>query len=243
MTLLAAFQALLARYTGQEKIVVGSPGAGRGRAELEGLIGFFVNTLVLPADLSGDPTFAQLLERVRDMTLAAYTCQDLPFEKLVEELQPQRDRGRSPLFQVMFSLQNASETAGGTAARLALSPMPATNGTSQFDLTLAVAETPERLWAVVEYNTDLFDAATIERLLEHYRRLLAAAAADPETRLSALPPDAEELPRPAPEPVLAIAAQKLDADARRDRLAARMSKLTQAQREALEQRLRGGGAV
>jgi amino acid adenylation domain-containing protein len=243
MTLLAAFQALLARYTGQEKIVVGSPVAGRDRGELEGLIGFFVNTLVLPADLSGDPTFAQLLERVRDMILAAYTCQDLPFEKLVEHLQPQRDRSRSPLFQVMFLLQNASETAGGTSAGLTLSPLPATNGASAFDLTLAITETPERLWAVIEYNTDLFDAATIERLLEHYRRLLAAAAADPDARISALPPAVEELPRPTPEPVLTIAAQKPDADARRDRLAARMSKLTQAQREALERRLRGGSAV
>ncbi|HEV8583000.1 MAG TPA: amino acid adenylation domain-containing protein [Thermoanaerobaculia bacterium] len=243
MTLLAAFQALLARYTGQEKIVVGSPGAGRGRAELEGLIGFLVNTLVLPADLSGDPTFANLLERVRDMTLAAYACQDLPFEKLVEELQPQRDRGRSPLFQVMFSLQNASETAGGTAARLTLSPLPATNGTSQFDLTLAVAETPDRLWTVVEYNTDLFDGPTIERLLEHYRRLLAAAVADPEARLSALPPAPEELPQPVSEAAVPVRPQVPDVDARRDRLAARMSKLSAAQREALKRRLRGGGAA
>jgi amino acid adenylation domain-containing protein len=243
MTLLAAFQALLARYTGQEKIVVGSPVAGRDRAELEGLIGFFVNTVVLPADFSGDPSFAELLERVRDMALAAYDCQALPFEKLVEELQPQRERNRSPLFQVMFSLQNESESAGGSAAGLTLFPVPATNGASQFDLTLAIAEAPERLWAVVEYNTELFDASTIERLLEHYQRLLTAAAADPDTRVSALPPAAEELPRALPEAVVAAAEPVPDLDSRRARLAARLSKLPQAQREALERRLRGGGAV
>ncbi len=240
MTLLAAFQALLARYSGQEKIVVGSPVAGRDRAELEGLIGFFVNTLVLPADVSGDPTFAELLERVRGMVLEAYACQALPFEKLVEDLQPQRDRGRNPLFRVMFSLQNDGEAAAGGAAGLTLSPVPATNGTSQFDLTLAIDETPERLWAVAEYDAGMFDAAAIELLLEHYRRLLAAAVAEPATRVSALPPAPEELPRPLPEPVLAAAAAPApDVDARRDRLAARMSKLTAAQREALEQRRRG----
>jgi len=243
MTLVAAFQALLARYSGQETVAVGSPVAGRDRAELEGLIGFFANTLVLPADLSGDPAFSEILQRVRDMALAAYDCQALPFEKLVEELQPLRDRGRSPLFQVMFLLQNAGEAAGGTAAGLTLSPITAINGTSQFDLTLAITETPRELSAIVEYNRDLFDGATIERLLEHYGRLLAAAVAEPETRLSALPPAAEELPRPAPEPALAAPPPEADTDARRDRLAARLSKLPQAQREALERRLRGGGAV
>ena len=240
MTLLAAFQALLARYTGQETIVVGSPVAGRDRAELEGLIGFFVNTLVLPADLSGDPTFAEVLERVRGTALAAYACQDLPFEKLVEELQPQRDSSRSPLFQVMLLLQNAGETGEGTSAGLAFSPLAATNGTSQFDLTLAITEAPDRLSAVIEFNTDLFEAATIERLLEHYQCLLAAAAADPTTRVSALPPAAAELPRPLPEP--ALIAATTPADARRARLAARMSKLTQAQREDLERRLRGAAS-
>jgi acyl carrier protein len=241
LTLLAALQALLARYSRQEQIVVGSPVAGRDRAELEGLIGFFVNTLVLPADLAGDPTFAELLERVRDAAQTAYACQALPFEKLVEELQPVRDRSRSPLFQVMFLLQNAGEAAGATAPGLTFSPLPATNGSAQFDLTLAISETPEGLWAIVEHNTDLFDAETIDRFLEHYRRLLAAAVADPGIRISDLPPAEEELPRPAAEPVAAATAPT--SDLRRDRLAARMSKLTPAQREALEQRLRRGGAA
>jgi len=107
MTLLAAFQTLLYRYTGQDKIVIGTPIANRNRAEIEGLIGFFVNTLALPTDLSGNPTFRELLSRVRQVAWGAYTFQDLPFEKLIEELQPQRDLSHSPLFQVMFVLQNA----------------------------------------------------------------------------------------------------------------------------------------
>jgi amino acid adenylation domain-containing protein len=236
MTLLAAFQALLARYTGQEKIVVGTPVAGRNHAAIEGLIGFFVNTVVLPADAAGDPTFAQLLDRVRDMALAAYACQDLPFEKLVEALQPERDRSRSPLFQVMFSLQNdAGAVPGVDGAAFAIEPVEGHTGTSQFDLTLFAADMPGGFWTAIEYNTDLFAPATIERMLLHYRALLTAAMAAPDTRLSALPPAQDELPRPAAEPAVAQAP-----DGRRDRLAARMSKLTPAQREALEKRVRGG---
>ena len=171
MTLLAAFQALLHRYTGQERIVVGSPVAGRNRPELEGLIGFFVNTLVLPGDFAGDLTFRQLLERSREMALGAYACQDLPFEKLVETLQPVRDKSRSPLFQVMFLVQ---QTGGPQAAPqdgggLHIEPYDVGTGTSQFDLTLFAAEAPEGLLTAVEYNTDLFDAATMDRLLEDYR--------------------------------------------------------------------------
>jgi len=239
MTLLAAFQALLARYTGQERITVGSPAAGRGHAELAGLIGFFVHTLVLPVDLDGDPTFAEILQRVRKVTLSAYACQDLPFEKLVEELQPVRDRNRNPLFQVMFALQNVVDTGARTAAAVTFAPFEVTLTTSQFDLTLAAAETAEGLECGVEYNTDLFDAATIDRLLAHYHRLLAAAVAAPDTRLSALPPAAEELPRPAPA-AAAVAPTPVGetaTEARRDRLASRLSKLSEAQREVLEERL------
>ena len=238
MTLLAAFQALLARYTGQERIVVGSPVAGRNRAELEGVIGFFVNTLVLPGDLGGDPSFAELLDRTRDMALTAYACQDLPFEKLVEALQPERDRSRSPLFQVMFILQNDSGDEPAAGGGLALEPFPVSTGTAQFDLTLYMAETPEGLRAGVEYNTDLFTAATIERLLTHYQALLAAALANPQARLSELPPAAAVPEVAAALPEAPAPAADVRGD-RRDRLAARTSKLSPAQREAMEKRLRG----
>ncbi len=240
MTLLAAFQSLLARYAGQERIVVGSPVAGRDRAEIEGVIGFFVNTIVLPADLGGDPTFAEALARVRGTALAAYALQDLPFEKLVEALQPEYDRSRTPLFQVMFALQSepVAPPSGDAAGGLAVELFPASIGAAQFDLTLYMIEQAGGgLEAVVEYNTGLFKAATIDRLLGHYQALLAAAAARPETRLSELPPAAAELPRPAAVPVAHQAPP--DADARRDRLSSRLSKLTAAQREALEKRLRG----
>jgi len=246
MALLAAFQGLLARITGQERIVVGTPVAGRDRAELEGLIGFFVNTVVLPADTAGDPAFAELLGRVRDMALAAYACQDLPFEKLVEALQPRRDQSRSPLFQVMFALHSEPPRKREEAGALAVDFFPVGGRTSQFDLTLYMADMPDGLWATIEYNTDLFEAPTIERMLAHYQALLAAAVAAPETRLSALPPAQEELLRPAAaEPAAAAVAEASVADAsvadaRRDRLAARTSKLTPEQREMMERRLRGG---
>ena len=138
MTLLAAFQVLLHRYSGQDDIAVGTPIAGRRRTELEGLIGFFVNTLVLRTDLAGNPTFSELLARVRDSALGAYTHQDLPFEKLVEELSPSRDMSRNPLFQVMFVLQNAPDAApalqGVQASRL-----PLAGHSAKFDLTLIAA--------------------------------------------------------------------------------------------------------
>ena len=186
MTLLAAFQTLLYRYSGQEDILVGSPIAGRNQAEIEGLIGFFVNTLVLRADLSGQPSFRQLLQRTRETALAAYTHPDLPFEKLVEELRPQRDTSRSPLFQAMFTLQNMPLTAM-TLEGLEVSPVPVHNGTAKFDLTLAVTERTGVLQAEVEYSTDLFDRETITRLLDHYETLLAGIVANPEERITTLP--------------------------------------------------------
>jgi hypothetical protein len=244
MTLLAAFQALLARWSGQERIVVGTPVAGRDRAEHEGMIGFFVNTLVLPLDVSGDPSFRGLLARARSLSLAGMELQDVPFDKLVEELQPQRDRSRSPLFQVMFSMHHLQRRSGPPpatdGAALAFMPYEAGVATAQFDLTLVAEEGSAGIVTGVEYNTDLFSAATMDLLLAHYRALLAAAVDNPEARLSELPPAAEELPRPTVVSAPAVPAP--DADARRDRLAARMSKLTAAQREALEKKLRGGGA-
>ncbi|HEX4962825.1 MAG TPA: non-ribosomal peptide synthase/polyketide synthase [Thermoanaerobaculia bacterium] len=186
MILLAAFQALLHRYTGAQDLVVGSPIANRNRFEIEGLIGFFVNTLALRTDASGDPTFRELLARVSVVTLGAYDHQDLPFERLVEELQPQRHLGRHPLFQVMFQLQNAPmpevEIPGLSLRLVALD-----SGTAKFDLSLFLRDTPEGLAGILEYATDLFDATTVLRLANHYRELLAAVVADPERRLSELP--------------------------------------------------------
>ena len=182
MTLLAAFKTLLHRYTGQEDLVVGTPIANRNRVEVEHLIGFFVNTLVLRTSLAGGPTFRELLARVRETTLGAYAHQDVPFEKLVEELQPERDTSRTPLFQVMFSLQNEPLPPlrlGGVVMRLMDDEMK----TAQFDLTLDVIERDGGLHCELEYNTDLFDRETAERLFGHYLRLLEEAAADPDRRL------------------------------------------------------------
>jgi amino acid adenylation domain-containing protein len=186
MTLLAAFDALLARYSGQHDIVVGSPIAGRNRAELEGLIGCFVNTLVLRVDTHGQPSFRELVGRVREVCLGAYAHQDLPFDKLVEALKPERALNRTPVFQVMFALQNAPaaelEIAGLTARPVDLHP-----GIAKFDLSVFVLETPAGLATAWEYSTDLFDAATIERMAAHYARLLERVLDDPEQRPSAVP--------------------------------------------------------
>ena len=160
MVLLAAFKTLLLRYTGQADLVVGTPIAGRGRAEIEGLIGFFVNTLALRTDVSGDPTFTALVARVRETTLGAYAHQEAPFEWLVDALQPERDLGRTPLFQVVFALQNAP--LGEIALEgLTLRPLPVDTGTAKFDLTLNMGEGPDGLWGVLEYSRDLFDATVL----------------------------------------------------------------------------------
>jgi amino acid adenylation domain-containing protein len=196
MVLLAAFAVLLKRYTGRQDVVVGTPIAGRNRGEVEGLIGFFVNTLVLRTDLSGDPTFRELLERVKEVALGAYAHQDLPFEKLVEELQPERSLAHTPLFQVMLVLQNAP---GGEVELpgLKLTPLGGGSGesgrgaieggTAKFELTLTVVETREGLRGAVNYNRDLFDGTTIERLMGHWSRVLEAVAGDATQRLSQLP--------------------------------------------------------
>jgi amino acid adenylation domain-containing protein len=186
MTLLAAFQTLLYRHTRQEDIVVGSPIANRNRSEIEGLIGFFVNTLVLRTDVSGNPSFRELLGRVRKTALDAYEHQDLPFEKLLEDLQPERSLSYSPLFQVMFILQNAPNT-GLEFKRLSVSPVRLDTETAKFDLTLSIHETPSGLSGALQYNTDLFDDATITRMIGHFQILLKGIVADPDLRISDLP--------------------------------------------------------
>ncbi|MCP4655422.1 MAG: amino acid adenylation domain-containing protein, partial [bacterium] len=187
MTLLAAFQLLLGRTTGQQDLAVGSPIANRNRSEIEGLLGFFINTLALRADLSGNPTFRQLVTRVRDAALAAYAHQDLPFEKLVEELDPERDLSQNPLVQVLFVLQNTSTAAWELGPGVAVEPLQVIPGGAKFDLTLGLQEGEEGLFGGFEYNCDLFDAVTIRRLGGHFRTLLAGLVTAPERRLSELP--------------------------------------------------------
>ncbi|MBV9787345.1 MAG: hypothetical protein JOZ51_04180, partial [Chloroflexi bacterium] len=186
MTLLAAFQALLHRYSGQQSILVGSPIANRNQDELEGMIGFFNNMLVLHGDLQGEPTFRELVGRVRGTTLRAYEHQELPFERLVAEFQPSQNMSRSPLFQVMFALQNAPRPAVEQAG-LTLQAINVDLGVARFDLSLSIRESEQGLNATLLYNTDLFDAATITRMLEHYHTLLQSVVADPDRRISALP--------------------------------------------------------
>jgi proline-specific peptidase len=176
MTLVAAFQTLLMRYSGQEDVVVGTPIAGRTRAEIEPLIGFFVNTLVLRTDLSGDPTFLELLARVKEVTLGAYAHQDLPFERLVEELQPVRRTSHNPLFQVMFTLQTLPTLDGPTAAS---DDDEIVEGIAKFDLTVGFARDDRGLLGSIEYATDLFEHETMARLGSHLQILLAALAEDP----------------------------------------------------------------
>ncbi|MCL5996770.1 MAG: amino acid adenylation domain-containing protein, partial [Chloroflexi bacterium] len=186
MTLLAAFQTLLGRYSNQDDVCVGTPIANRNRSELEDLIGFFVNTLVLRAHLSPTMSFRDLLAQVRETALGAYAHQDVPFELLVDALQPQRDMSHAPLFQVMFVLQNAP-LPELLLPGLRLSALPMDPGVASFDLTLVLAEGTEGLAADVEYNPDLFDATTIARMIGNYRTLLEAIVADPERCLSQLP--------------------------------------------------------
>ncbi|HEX8853113.1 MAG TPA: condensation domain-containing protein, partial [Pyrinomonadaceae bacterium] len=186
MTLLAAFKILLYRYTNQEEITVGSPIANRNRSEIEPLIGFFVNTLVLRTDLSGELTFAQLLERVRDASLAAYAHQDLPFEKIVDALQPTRDLSHTPLFQVMFTLQNIWMPTL-TSSSLKMDFLPTDTATAKFDLELIVVDRGGALGGALEYNTDLFDAESMRRMLGHFQSVLESVVADPQQKIADLP--------------------------------------------------------
>jgi amino acid adenylation domain-containing protein len=196
MTLLAAFKILLYRYSQQEDIAVGSAIANRNRSEIEQLIGFFVNSLVLRTDLSGNPTFRELLSRVKEVALGAYAHQDLPFEKLVEELHPERNLNQNPLFQVVFALQNAPMSALELPG-LILSPLEFDTATTRFDLEFHLwqQEPNNQLWVdsskgisgFVIYRTDLFDEATITRMLGHFQILLEGIVANPEERIANLP--------------------------------------------------------
>ncbi|PSM49202.1 non-ribosomal peptide synthetase [Chroococcidiopsis sp. CCALA 051] len=200
MTLLAAFQVLLYRYTGQTDIAVGSPIANRNRRELEDLIGFFANSLVLRTDLSGNPSFRELLARVRQVTVEAYAHQDSPFEKLVEELHPERQGSRNPLFQVVFALQNAP-IEQLTLPKLSLSSFKVETTTARFDLEFYLWECAENfrsLWGdgwqqseglrgVLVYNTELFEPSAIARMLTHFQMLLTGVVTDPDTNLADLP--------------------------------------------------------
>ncbi|XHX79762.1 MAG: amino acid adenylation domain-containing protein [Stenomitos frigidus ULC029] len=186
MTLLAAFQTLLHRYTGQDDLAIGSPIANRNRSELEGLIGFFVNSLVLRTKLAGNPTFRTLLGQVQATTLTAYAHQDLPFEKLVEALQPTRDFSRNPLFQIVFALQNAP-IAPLQLPGLTLSPLEFDLGTTRFDLECHCYKTLNTLHCTMIYSTALFEPATIERILQQFQVLLEGIVANPDQPIAHLP--------------------------------------------------------
>ena len=186
MTLLAGFGALLSRYSNQDDIPVGSGIANRTRPELESLIGFFVNTLVMRVDMAGNPSFAALLARVREMTLGAYAHQDVPFERLVEILQPTRNTSHAPLFQVIFTLQNMP-AAEAHLPELDIAPWQVEESTAKYDITVLMTEEGDKLTGTLEYNTDLFDGETIERLLEHFQILLRGGIAEPERPLLAHP--------------------------------------------------------
>ncbi len=186
MALLAGFQILLQRYSGQQDIVVGSPIANRDYAEIEPLIGCFVNTLALRTDLSGNPTYRQVLSRVRETCLGAYAHQSVPFERLIEELQPERSLSHNPIFQVLFALQNVPMQSIELHG-LRLERQPVYPPISMFDMSWFAMEAPDGLLLRVEYNTDLFDGASVEGMLEHYRVLVESALAEPERGIEELP--------------------------------------------------------
>ena len=178
MLLLAAYKALLHRYTGEDDIVVGCPVAGRTCVETEGLIGFFVNTLVTRTDLSGDPTFGELLDRVRERALDAYANSDTPFEKLVDELGLERDLSRNPMFQTTFDVYTP-QSSESRAAGVTFTPVRHERRTSPFDQAWSIAVTEAGLRVRVEYNTDLFDGDTIERMVDHWLLLLEGGVRQP----------------------------------------------------------------
>src|SRR5437868_3123363 len=186
MSLLSGFQALLARYSGQMDIAVGTPIAGRNRGEIEGLIGFFVNTLVMRVDVGGEPTVRELLGRVRETALGAYAHQDLPFEKLVEELQPERSLSRTPLFQVMFAMQNVP-LEGVAVSGLTLKAEPLEPESTKFEMILRMVEQGGEILGALDYATDLFDGWRIRQLLEHWQRVLEGMVLNQQSRIMDLP--------------------------------------------------------
>nr|BBH87141.1 hypothetical protein KTC_18920 [Thermosporothrix sp. COM3] len=191
MTLQAAFHVLLSRYTGQTDLTIGTPSANRTRPEVEGIIGFFVNSIALRVNLADNPTFIQLLTRVRSITIEAYTHQEIPFEKVVDELKPERSLSHMPLFQIFFTEQQAAPT-NQEAAGLRFHRLEQGFTTAKFDLSLLFVDTPQGIQTVIEYNTDLFEAVTIQRLLTHWRILLQGIVHDPTKRLDELPLLSEE---------------------------------------------------
>jgi non-ribosomal peptide synthetase component F len=192
MTGFAAFVTLLHRYTGQDDIAVGTPVANRDRAETENLIGFFVNTLVLRADLAGNPTFRELLRRVRETALGAYEHQEMPFDLLVEHLRPERQGDYTPFFQVCYEMKNERVRASESPGLPPAGGEDNHQGTAHFDLTLSLRATPESLGGYLEYSTALFEPDTAAEIVRRYAALLESVAADPEQRLLDIPLGAEE---------------------------------------------------
>ncbi|HSF38843.1 MAG TPA: condensation domain-containing protein, partial [Thermoanaerobaculia bacterium] len=253
--LLAAFQVLLHRWSGQARVSVGTPVAGRSRVEVEGLIGFFVNTLVLSSDLGGDPTVPELLDRVREVTLGAFDHQDIPFEKLVAALETERDPSRQPLFQVMLVLQN-NRMPDIELPGLTLGIVPAGGGATQFDLVLSLVETGSGLEGVLSYGTDLFEASTAGLLVEDFRRVLEALT-EGSGRLSEIPRLAGEERREARASAPAAAAvpagpepeedaaerRKAELEERRRQLSSRRGQLSPERRALLKKWVGGQGAA
>jgi amino acid adenylation domain-containing protein len=237
MVLLAGFNVLLARYGGQEDIIVGTPVAGRQWTEIENLIGFFINTLVLRTDLSGNPEFRTVLRRVRQTALQAYAHQDLPFEKLVDELKPERDTSRTPVFQVMFNLHN-EPVARINLDGLEVRPFGVDRGTAKFDLTVSLTQTNHGLLINFEYNADLFTDATMQMLALAYEQVLFAAVSAPDTRVASLPLDAHgRMQRIAP----AVSYQPFDGQSLAGNLVARFE--AQVNRDARRPAVRMPGVV
>lgn len=203
MLLLAVFKLLLSRYAGQEDIVVGTPIAGRNRVETEGLIGFFVNTIVMRTDLSGNPTFVGLLERVRETALGAYAHQDMPFEKIVEELAPQRDLSRTPLFQAFFNHIRVNDELRGLTSEA----VGGNEREAKFDITMYIWERSDIIHVTALYNADLFDTERIVTLLDQYRNLLKQVAADPEKRIGCYTLLTQSQKERLPDPVVVLAPQ------------------------------------
>ena len=184
MTLLAAFNVVLQHFSGREDIVVGTDLANRNRPEIEGLIGFFVNSLALRTDLTGNPKFNEIMHRVREVCLGAFSHQELPFEKLVEELNPDRGAGQNPLFQVLFGFINENSNLALDLPGLSLKPMVFDNKTSIFEFSLYMADTPSGLGGTAQYNTQLYDRETITGFVKCFELLLGRIAANPDLTLA-----------------------------------------------------------